>query len=59
MRYSPKVHVRRNLVRNSRRAISAAGDPVTVSGSVYVPVYSHIYYRDEHGFVNLAVTLSL
>ena len=40
-------------------SISAARDPVVVSGSVYVPVYSHIYYRDEHRFVNLAVTVSV
>jgi hypothetical protein len=38
---------------------SAAGDAVVANGSVYVPVYSHIYYRDEHRFVNLAITLSV
>jgi hypothetical protein len=41
------------------RFAPAAADPVVASGSVYVPVYSHIYYRDEHRFVNLAITLSV
>jgi hypothetical protein len=44
---------------NPARFASAAADPVVVSGSLYVPVYSHIYYRDEHRFVNLAITLSV
>jgi hypothetical protein len=44
---------------SSARFASAANDPVVASGSVYVPVYSHIYYRDEHRFVNLAITLSV
>jgi hypothetical protein len=44
---------------SSTRFPSAAGDAVVASGSVYVPVYSHIYYRDEHRFVNLAITLSV
>jgi hypothetical protein len=25
----------------------------------YVPVYSHIYHRDQHRFIDLAVTLSI
>lgn len=40
-------------------SLSAATDRVAVSGSVYVPVYSHIYYRDEHRYVNLAITMSV
>jgi hypothetical protein len=40
-------------------SVSAAGDPVAVSGSVYVPVYSHIYYGDDRRFVNLTITLSV
>ena len=27
--------------------------------TVYVPVYSHIYYRDDRRFINLAATLSI
>ena len=45
------------LVAGSTQAAYAIQlwDPQTV----YVPVYSHIYYGDRQGFINLTITLSV
>ena len=38
-------------------AIPAAAD--SARRVFYVPVYSHIYHRDQHRFIDLAITLSV
>ena len=36
-----------------------AAESAAVRRVVYVPVYSHIYHRDQHRFIDLAITLSI
>lgn len=44
----------------SPAAMSAATDePVVAGQTIYVPVYSHIYFRDKSRTINLTATLSI
>ena len=36
-----------------------AADSASRRRVVYVPVYSHIYHRDQHRYIDLAITLSI
>ncbi len=47
-------------VMPSATSVAMAGRSSTVAGqTIYVPVYSHIYYQDRQRVINLTVTLSV